>query len=184
MRFSKGWVTLLIGFSFLFIRPSALAQIQEQPPPQKISIDLKEADLRNVLLLLSEIAQLNIVLGEEVKGRVTMRLNEVPWDQALEAILQSGSLGMVRVGKVIRIAPLEQLRKEEETLWAMKRSKETLEDLKTEMIRLKYARAKDMVPIVKSFLSPRGVVMADERTNLLIIRDISENIETIKKLFR
>lgn len=143
-----------------------------------------DADLRNILRLIAEISELNIVAGDDVKGRVTIRLVDVPWEQALEVILQSQSLGMVRVGNVIRIAPIERLRREEQDRLASERAKEKLEDLKTEMIHLKYAIAQDMIPVVKNFLSERGSVSADDRTNTLIIRDTSKNIEEIKDLFR
>lgn len=143
-----------------------------------------DADLRNILRLIAEISELNIVAGDDVKGRVTIRLVDVPWEQALEVILQSQSLGMVRVGNVIRIAPIERLRREEQDSLASERAKEKLEDLKTEMIHLKYAIAQDMIPVVKNFLSERGSVSADDRTNTLIIRDTSKNIEEIKDLFR
>lgn len=143
-----------------------------------------DADLRNILRLIAEISELNIVAGDDVKGRVTIRLVDVPWEQALGVILQSQSLGMVRVGNVIRIAPVERLRREEQDRLASERAKEKLEDLKTEMIHLKYAIAQDMIPVVKNFLSERGSVSADDRTNTLIIRDTPKNIEEIKDLFR
>jgi len=157
--------------------PSSLAQ-------PKISLDFKDADVRNILKLIAEVSGFNIVLGDDVKGRVTIKLVDVFWDQALEVILQSQSLGMVKIGNVIQIASLEKLRKEEEIRFASERAKEKLEDLRTEMIRLKYAKANDMVPVIKIFLSERGAVIADERTNTLVIRDIPKNIETIKNLFR
>jgi type IV pilus assembly protein PilQ len=91
---------------------------------------------------------------------------------------------MVRIGTVIRTAPLEKLRREREDELASKRAQEKLGDLKTEMIHVKYAGARDMVPVVKDFLSERGAVSADERTNTLIIRDISTNIEVMRDLFR
>lgn len=178
------WITLLIGISTLSFSPRPPAQPLEKHGGQRISLDFVDADLRNILKLIAEVSELNIVAGDDVKGRVTIRLVEVPWDQALEVILQSQSLGMVRVGNVIRIAPLERLRREREDELASKRAKEKLGDLKTEMIHLKYAIARDMVPVVKNFLSERGTVSADERTNTLIIRDISKNIEEIRDLFR
>ncbi len=147
-------------------------------------MDFVDADIRNILKIIAEVSELNIVAGDDVKGRVTIRLVEVPWDQALEVILQSQSLGMVRMGNVIRIAPMERLRREEQDGLASARTKEKLEDLKTEMIHLKYATARDMVPVVKNFLSERGAVSVDERTNTLIIRDTSKNIEEIRDLFR
>jgi len=147
-------------------------------------LDFEDADIRNILGFIAEVSELNIVAGDNVKGRVTIRLVDVPWDQALDLILQSQSLGMVRIGNVIRIAPAKRLSKEEQDRLASKRTKEKLEDLKTEMIHLKYAIARDMVPVAKNFLSERGTVSVDERTNTLIIRDTSKNIEEIKNLFR
>ena len=151
---------------------------------RKISLDFVDADIRNILRFIAEVSELNIVAGDDVKGRVTIRLLEVPWDQALDLVLQSQPLGIIRVGNVIRIAPAERLRREEQDKLAAKRTKEKLEDLTTEMIHLKYAIAQDMVPVVKNFLSERGTVSADERTNILIIRDTSKNIEEIRDLFR
>jgi len=163
---------------------SPLAQPPERYRGRRISLDFVDADLRNILRLIAEVSELNIVAGDDVKGRVTIRLLDVPWDQALEVILQSQSLGMVRVGNVIRIAPVDRLRREEQDRLASERTKEKLEDLKTEMIHLKYAIAQDMIPVVKNLLSQRGSVSADDRTNTLIIRDTSKNIEEIKDLFR
>jgi type IV pilus assembly protein PilQ len=151
--------------------------------PSKISLDFKDADVRNILKLVAEVAQVNIVIGDEVKGRMTIKLVDVPIDQALEVILQSQSLGMVGNGNVIRIGSLEKLRKEQDTQLALKRTKEETGDIRTEMIRLNYANAKDMIFVVKMFLSDRGSVIADVRTNTLIIRDTPENIEAIKNLF-
>lgn len=178
MALSKKWITPLILISILSSSLGSLAQ------PSKISLDFRDADVRNILKLIAEISELNMIIGDEVKGRMTIKLVDVSWDEVLEVILQSQSLGMVRMGNVIRVASLEKLRKEEETQLALKRSKEKMEDLRTELVRLNYAIAKDMIPVLKMFLSERGTVIADERTNTLIIRDASENIETIKNLFR
>jgi type IV pilus assembly protein PilQ len=184
MKFQMVWVTLLIGWFILSLSSRLLAQPTRQYTNQKISLDFRDANIKNLLEMIAEVGELNIVVSDEVRGRVTIRLVEVPWDQALEVILQSQSLGMVKIGNVAWIAPLERLRREKETQLASKRAKEKMEDLRTEMIRLKYAIAKDMIPVVKIFLSERGNVNTDERTNTLIIRDISENIEAIKNLFR
>ena len=177
---------VLMSLTLLLAVPALAPQAQplKAYTGRKISLDFIDADIRNILRFIAEVSELNIVAGDDVKGRVTIRLVEVPWDQALDLILQSQSLGMVRVGNVIRIAPAERLRKEERDKLASKGTKEKLEDLKTEMIHLKYAIARDMLPVVKNFLSERGSVSADERTNTLIIRDNSKNIEEIKNLFR
>jgi type IV pilus assembly protein PilQ len=184
MGFRRIWIPFLILVSLLSSSSSSIAQPSRQYTGRKITLDFKDADIRNIFRLIAEVSDLNIIIGDEVKGRVTIRLVEVPWDQALEVILQTQSLGMVRTGNVIRIAPIEKLRGERETRLASKRGKEKTEDLTTEMIHLKYAIARDIVPIVKNFLSERGTVSADERTNTLIIRDVPENIEAIKDLFR
>lgn len=174
----------LIGISILAANPDLLAQPSKEYNAREISLDLRDADIRNVLKLIAEAAELNIIIGDEVKGTITIRLVDITWNQALGGILQSRSLGMVRVGNVVRIESLEKLRKEKEVQLISKKVHEKMEDLKTEMIHLKYAIARDMVPLVKGFLSERGMVSADERTNTLVIRDISKNIETIKELFR
>jgi len=178
VKFAGIWIAILIGMSILLASHNILTQ------PSKISLDFRDADVRNILKLIAEVSELNMVIGDEVKGRMTIKLVDVSWDEALEVILQSQSLGMVRMGNVIRIASLEKLRKEQETQLALKRTKEKTEDLRTEMIHLNYAIAKDMIPVVKMFLSDRGSIIADARTNTLIIRDIPENIEAIKNLFR
>lgn len=182
--FQRMWIPILIAFSIFFSSEGTLAQPEKHYTGRKITLDFKDADVRNIFRLIAEVSDLNIVIGDEVRGKITIRLVEVPWDQALDVILQSQSLGMVRVGNVIRIAPVEKLRRERETGLAAKRAQEKMGDLRTEMIHLKYAIARDMVPVVQDFLSERGAVSADERTNTLIIRDTSENIEAIKDLFR
>lgn len=164
--------------------PRSSAQPIRQYSGQKMFLDFVDGDLRNILKLIAEISELNIVAGDDVRGRVTVRLIEVPWDQALDVILQSQGLGIVRVGNVIRIAPLEKLWKERQDELVSKRAEDKLGNIRTEMIHLKYAIARDMVPVVKQILSERGTVSADERTNTLIIRDIAKNIEEIKGLFR
>jgi type IV pilus assembly protein PilQ len=178
VKFKRVCIAILIVISILSPCLGSLAQ------PSKISLDFKDADVRNFLKLIAEVSELSMIIGDEVKGRMTIKLVDVSWDEALEVILQSQSLGMVRNGNVIRIGSLEKLRKEEETQLALKRAKEKVGDLRTELVRLNYANAKSMIPVVKMFLSERGSVIADERTNTLIIKDTSENIETIKVLFR
>jgi type IV pilus assembly protein PilQ len=178
------WVALLAAISILSSTPILVAQPSGQYTGRKISLDFRDADIRNVLGFIADVAELNIVVGNDVKGRVTIRLVDVPWDQALEVILQSESLGVKRTGNVLWIAPEDRLRKEEEARLASKRTTEKLVDLETEMIRLKYADAREMASIVKNFLSDRGRVTVDVRTNTLIVRDVPKNIEEIKDLFR
>jgi type IV pilus assembly protein PilQ len=151
---------------------------------RKLSLDFKDADIKNILRLIAEVSNLNIIAGDEVTGKITMRLVDVPWDQALEIILQSKNLGMSRIGNVVRIAPIEVLKREVQADLEARRAKERLEDLVMELIPINYATAKEIMPQVKSILSDRGDVKVDERTNTLIIKDIPKNIPAAKNLVK
>jgi type IV pilus assembly protein PilQ len=151
---------------------------------RKLSLDFKDADIKNILRLIAEVSNLNIIAGDEVTGKITMRLVDVPWDQALEIILQSKSLGMSRIGNVVRIAPVETLKREVQSELEARRAKERLEDLVMELIPINYATAKEIMPQVKSILSDRGDIKVDERTNTLIIKDIPKTIPAAKNLVK
>ncbi len=151
---------------------------------RKLSLDFKDADIKNILRLIAEVSDLNIIAGDDVTGKVTMRLVDVPWDQALDVILQARALGMHRVGNVIRVAPLETLKKEVQAELEAKRAKERLEDLVTELIPVNYATGKEIIPQIKGVLSERGDVKVDERTNILIVKDIPRNIVAVKNLVK
>jgi type IV pilus assembly protein PilQ len=151
---------------------------------RKISLDFKDADIKNILRLIAEVSNLNIIAGDEVTGKITMRLVDVPWDQALDVVLQSRSLGKTQVGNVVRIAPLDTLKREDQAELEAKRAKERLEDLVTELIPVNYGTAKEIAPQVKSVLSERGDVKVDERTNILIVKDIAKNVAGAKVLVK
>jgi type IV pilus assembly protein PilQ len=151
---------------------------------KKLSLDFKDADIKNILRLIAEVSNLNIIAGDDVTGKISMRLVDVPWDQALEVILQARGLEKRRAGNVIRVAPREVLKKEDQEILEAKRAKEKLEDLVNELIPINYASGKDILPQVKSILSDRGDVKVDERTNILIIKDIPKNIAEVKNLVK
>jgi type IV pilus assembly protein PilQ len=165
-------------------------KVSEEGVPQKVytgrklSLDFKDADIKNILRLIAEVSNLNIIVADEVTGKITMRLVDVPWDQALEIILQSKNLDKRQVGNVVRIAPVDSLRKEDQARLEEQRSKERLEPLVNEFIPVNYATAKEIMPQVKSILSERGDVKVDERTNTLIIKDISKSIPAAKNLVK
>lgn len=162
----------------------------EEAPKEKVytgrrlSLDFKDADIKNILRLIAEVSNLNIIAGDDVTGKITMRLVDVPWDQALDVILQARGLGMTRVGNVIRVAPMETLKREVQAELEARRAKEKLEDLVTELIPVNYASAKEISAQVKSVLSERGDVKVDERTNILIVKDIPKNIPNVKILVK
>ncbi len=164
-------------------------KVFEEPPQKvytgrKLSLDFKDADIKNILRLIAEVSNLNIIVADEVTGKITMRLVDVPWDQALDIILQSKNLDKRQVGNVVRIATVEVLRKEDQARLQEQKSKEGLEPLVNELIPVNYATAKEIMPQVKSILSDRGDVKVDERTNTLIIKDISRSIPAVKNLVK
>jgi len=144
---------------------------------RRVSLDFKDVEIADVLRLIAEVSDLNVIAGDEVKGNVTIRLVEVPWDQALDVILMTKGLGFVRVGNVLRIAPSDVLKAEEEVRLQERRNKEKLEDLEVKLLPVNYASVKDTEGLVKRLLSARGTVNLDERTNTLIIKDISSVID-------
>jgi len=151
---------------------------------RKLSLDFKDADIKNILRLIAEVSNLNIIVADEVTGKITMRLVDVPWDQALDIILQSKNLGMVRVGNVVRIASSESLKREERADLEARRMSERLEDLAVEIIPLNYATAKEIMIQVRTMLSDRGDVKIDERTNSLIVKDVTKNVQRFKSLVK
>jgi len=151
---------------------------------RRISLDFKDIDMGDVLRLIAEVSDLNVIAGEEVSGRVTIRLVDVPWDQALDVILLTKGLGFIRVGNVLRIAPQSVLAQEEEMRLQEKRNLELLEDLVVKLQPVNYATSNDMKGLVSRLLSQRGTVDVDKRTNTLIIKDIPSVIDEATALIK
>ena len=151
---------------------------------RRINIDLKDADIHNVLRLLADTGHVNIVTADDVGGTITIRMVNVPWDQVLDVVLQAKGLGMVRTGNLIRVALLTQLQKERELRLAQLKQEYELTPLETHLIPISYAHADDLQQRAKELLSPRGSIAVDERTNVLIARDIAGNLNNIEQLVR
>jgi len=151
---------------------------------RRISLDFKDVDIADVLRLIAEVSDLNIIAGDEVAGEVTIRLVDVPWDQALDVILLTKGLGFVRVGNVLRIAPAGVLQAEEESRLQERRAKEKLEDLLVKLQPVNYADVKEVSKMVSRLLTARGTVDVDQRTNTLIIKDIKSVIDEATALVR
>jgi len=152
---------------------------------QRISLDFKDADLTNIFRIIAEVSNLNIITTDDVKGRVSIRLINVPWDQALDIVLKSKGLGVVQDGNVLRIAPLSTIRGEEKARLDAKKEveklKATLEGV-VETISVNYAKAEDMKIQITDLLSEGGKVQIDGRTNTIVIRDLPKNVEAVKAL--
>ena len=151
---------------------------------RRIDLDLKDADIHNVLRLLADVGHVNIVTADDVSGNITIRMRNVPWDQALDVVLQAKGLGMVRQGNLIRVAPAATLQKERELRIAAAKQELELAPLETRLIPVSYATADELQARAKDLLSPRGSIAVDERTNVLIARDLKGNLDHIEELVR
>ncbi|HWR34781.1 MAG TPA: type IV pilus secretin PilQ [Clostridia bacterium] len=149
---------------------------------EPISVNLKDVDLKDFFRLIHEISGLNVVLDPNVKGTLTLVLDDVPWDQALDIVLQNNGLDHQLQGNVLRIATVDTMRREAEAKRAQAEAQALAVDKQTVTRFLSYAHAKDIMPTVKRFLSQRGDVIADERTNALIIQDIPSVIPEVDRL--
>ncbi len=147
-----------------------------------ISLDFKDGDIQDIFRLFAEISGLNIVVQPGVAGRITLRLTEVPWDQALELILKTNKLGYIVDGNVIRIAPLSELAAEEAEKRRLAEEKALAGDLFTETRVLSYAKASEIQPLLQRNLSARGDIVIDERTNTVIFTDLIEQVTDINTL--
>ena len=147
-----------------------------------ISLDLQDTDIDNALRIIAEVSNLNIVASEEVVGKVTLRLTDVPWDQALDVILKTHGLDRVLEGNVMRIAPIDKLRIERESLKQAQIAENELALLLVKYIRVSYGKASELKSLVETVLSERGTVAYDERSNQLIIKDIQSGIDNVTEL--
>lgn len=210
--------------------PAPMARITEAPPPppppavqvttessharpkklyygQPISLDLKDANVHNVLRLLADVSGLNIVATDDVTGTITLRLNDIPWDQALDIILQAQNLESVHEGNVLRVSTVKRLREEREEQQKAARAAQTVEALQVAYIQVNYAKASKLASLIAGsdrpqaggsrgfggrsdideefgVLSRRGSVMVDEFTNTLIVRDIDRGIRNARDLVK
>jgi len=151
---------------------------------EPISVNLKDVDLRDFFRLIHEISGLNVVLDPAVKGSLTIVLDEVPWDQALDIVLQNNGLDKQLNGNVLRIATRSTLKGEAESRRDLEKAE--AEATKPEIMTrvLSYSKAGTLKDVLKKFLSPRGDILADERSNTLIIRDIPVVFPGIDNLIR
>ena len=149
---------------------------------EPISVNLKDVDLKDFFRLIHEISGLNVVLDPNVHGSLTVVLDDVPWDQALDIVLKNNDLARELEGNVLRIATVDTLKKEAEGRRAQVEA-EALAVEKVSVTRfLSYAHAKDVIVTIKKFLSVRGDVVADERTNAVIVNDIPKVIPVIDRM--
>ena len=175
--------------------PAHVASLPHAPPPaqpvrregiftgQRISLDFKDADIQNVLRVLADVSGLNIIATDDVKGKVTLHLNDVPWDQALDLVLRSNRLEKTQEGNVVRISTVSRLKEEREALRAAQDAERELEPLRVKYVRVNYAKADEaLIEKVKGVLTDRGSVTFDDRTNTIIVRDITRGTDDASQL--
>ena len=156
---------------------------------ERLSLNFQNIEVRAVLSLIADFTGNNLVATDSVGGNVTLRLRNVPWDQALDIILKSKGLGMRQQGNVMLVAPQAELAAREKLELESQKQVEELAPLRTEFIQINYAKAADLSTLIqkaggenKSLLSPRGNVSIDARTNTLIVQDVSTSLEAIRNM--
>lgn len=165
---------------------------------EPLSMEFQDVEVRSVLDILAQFTEMNVIASDSVSGSITLRLINVPWDQALDIILKSKGLDKRTNGNVILVAPATELAEQERKELEAQQVVETFAPLRTEYIRLSYATAQNIFKLISegrgantstnnnldkgSLLSPRGTVTVDERTNTLIVKDVSESIRNIRAL--
>ncbi|MBN1356332.1 type IV pilus secretin PilQ [bacterium] len=149
-----------------------------------IFLDLKDADILDIFRLIAEVSGFNVVVDPDVGGRITIRMDNVPWDQALEVILKNQGLGKEIEGNVMRIARNEKLRDENVIKQQLEHAKRHALPLETVILYLSYADINDMETSIHGLLSDRGTIMKDLRVNALIVRDIRAHLDAVTNLVR
>lgn len=163
--------------------------LKKQYAGKPISLDLLDADLRNVLRLIADVTGTNIVIEPDVAGKVTLKVEQVPWDQVLDMVLSMNGLGMERSGNVIRVARVGKLRDEvnqqAEDIKARQELMETVKDfgdITTEYLTVNYAQPAEIAGKINEVKSDKGRISIDERTNLIIYSDYPARIATARRL--
>ena len=152
---------------------------------EKLSLNFQDIEVRAVLQLIADFTSLNMVTSDSVRGSLTLRLKNVPWDQALDIILKTKGLAMRKAGNVILVAPSQEIAAQERLELEAQKQVEELAPLKTDIIQINYAKAAEIAELLKSkggLLSERGEVSTDQRTNVLLISDTVDRLEAVRNL--
>jgi type IV pilus assembly protein PilQ len=162
-------------------------QDQKEYTGERLTLNFQDIETRAVLQLLADTSGQNMVISDTVGGNVTLRLQNVPWDQALDIVMRTKGLDMRREGNVMFVAPAQEIAAREKELLTARQQVQQLAPLRTEYLQINYAKAADLAALMKvgdksSLLSERGSVAIDERTNTLLLQDTSERLADIRRL--
>jgi type IV pilus assembly protein PilQ len=173
------------------IKPSlkrSNAEEKKEYTGERLTLNFQDIDVRSVLQLLADTSGQNIVVSDSVAGNLTLRLQNVPWDQALDIVLRTKGLDKRRQDNVIIIGPTEELANREKAELAARREVQELSPVRSEYLQVNYAKVSDLAKLIKSgsgkdtMLSPRGALSIDERTNTLLVQDTAEKLADIRRL--
>jgi type IV pilus assembly protein PilQ len=173
------------------IKPSlkrSAAEEKREYTGERLTLNFQDIDVRSVLQLLADTSGQNIVVSDSVGGNLTLRLQNVPWDQALDIVLRTKGLDKRRQDNVIIIGPTEELASREKAELAARKDLQELAPVRTEFVQVNYAKVSDLAKLIKaangkeSMLSPRGSLSVDERTNTLLVQDTAERLADVRRL--
>jgi type IV pilus assembly protein PilQ len=151
---------------------------------RRISMDFQQADITNVLRLIADVSGFNIVVGESVKAKVTLKLVSVPWDQALDMLLKMNNLGMIREGNIVWIDTLTNIARMQDEEAKAKEAKIKAEDLITKIIYVQNVQAQELQTTLRQYLSPRGQLQLNQASNALIVQDTESRVSQFSQLVR
>jgi type IV pilus assembly protein PilQ len=170
------------------LKRTAAADEKKEYTGERLTLNFQDIDVRSVLQLLADTSGQNIVVSDSVTGNLTLRLQNVPWDQALDIVLRTKGLDKRRQDNVIIIGPTEELASREKAALAAHKEVQELSPTHTEFMQVNYAKVVDLAKLIKaanakdSMLSPRGSLSVDERTNTLLVQDTSDKLADIRRL--
>ncbi|HCF60198.1 MAG TPA: type IV pilus secretin PilQ, partial [Myxococcales bacterium] len=163
---------------------SSTASARRRYTGRRVSFEFKEIDIHNLLRIIAEVSKRNVIVADNVSGKVTIKLRNVPWDQALDLILKSKGLDKEEIGNILRVAPMKELEEERKLAAERKKAMERVEPLKVRLIPVNYATANEISSKVTGLLSERGSMTVDTRTNVIIVKDTLEALARAEGLVR
>lgn len=154
---------------------------------EKLSLNFQDIEVRTVLQIIADFTGFNLVASDTVQGSITLRLKNVPWDQALDIVLKSQGLAKQQIGNVLMVGPADQIANRQKIELEANRQVEDFAPLRTEFIQVRYAKATDLLALVSaegSLLSDRGSASVDARTNTIILQDTANSIEAVRRAIK
>ena len=166
------------------INITAPKAFEEKYTGKEISLDFQKADIHNILRIIADVSGKNIITSDKVKGEVTIKIKDVPWDQALDVVLRNNGLAKSEEGNIIRVATAEEIQKENEDRERLAETQRKIEPLFLKVFEVSYESVADLKANIDSVKSERGTVDINERTNALIVKDTKDKLAEMEKLIR